>query len=102
MGSYFPSVVGNAPRLPLKTGNSNCRRPGILIVADQSGCFPSTGIPRPVTPHVVHHTYAVNCLKRGIGLRALQYLLGHDRITTTEIYMHLSPEDAISEFQSKW
>jgi integrase/recombinase XerD len=44
----------------------------------------------------------VNCLKRGIGLRTLQYLLGHDRITTTEIYMNISPEDAIREFQAKW
>jgi integrase/recombinase XerD len=44
----------------------------------------------------------VNCLKRGIGLRTLQYLLGYDRITTTEIYMNISPEDAIREFQAKW
>ena len=48
------------------------------------------------------HTFATNCLKRGIGLPALQLLMGHDRITTTEIYMRLSPEDAIREFQSKW
>lgn len=59
-------------------------------------------ISRPVTPHVLRHTFSVNCLKRGIGLRTLQYLLGHDRITTTEIYMNISPEDAIREFQAKW
>jgi len=28
--------------------------------------------------------------------------LGHDRLTTTEIYLNLSPEDAIREFQDKW
>lgn len=60
------------------------------------------GIAKKVTPHVLRHTFSVNCLKKGIGLRSLQYLLGHDRITTTEIYMNLSPEDAIREFQSKW
>ena len=59
-------------------------------------------ISKPATPHVLRHTFSVNCLKRGIGLRTLQYLLGHDRITTTEIYMNISPEDAIREFQSKW
>ncbi len=60
------------------------------------------GISKPVTPHVLRHTFSVNCLKRGINLRTLQMLLGHDRITTTEIYMNISPEDAIREFQSKW
>jgi integrase/recombinase XerD len=59
-------------------------------------------ITKPVTPHVLRHTFSVNCLKRGITTRTLQYLLGHDHITTTEIYMNLSPEDAIREFQSKW
>jgi len=29
-------------------------------------------------------------------------LLGHDRLTTTEIYLNLSPEDAIREFLNKW
>ena len=33
---------------------------------------------------------------------ALQRLLGHDRLTTTEIYPNLSPEDVIREFQQKW
>src|SRR5262245_16843851 len=54
------------------------------------------------TPHVLRHTFSVNCLQRGITTRTLQYLLGHDRITTTELYMNLSPEDAIREFQQKW
>ena len=60
------------------------------------------GIGKPTTPHVLRHSFSVNCLRRGITTRTLQYLLGHDRITTTEIYMNLSPEDAIREFQSKW
>lgn len=59
-------------------------------------------ITRPVSPHVLRHTFSVNCLKRGINTRTLQYLLGHDRLATTEIYMNLSPEDAIREFQNKW
>jgi integrase/recombinase XerD len=59
-------------------------------------------IAKPVSPHVLRHTFAVSCLKRGIGTRTLQHLLGHDRLMTTEIYMNLSPEDAIREFQAKW
>ena len=47
-------------------------------------------------------TFAVNCIKKGISTRALQSLLGHDRLDTTEIYLNLSPEDAIREFLNKW
>jgi integrase/recombinase XerD len=37
-----------------------------------------------------------------IYLSALQRLLGHDRLTTTEIYLNLSLEDVIREFKEKW
>lgn len=60
------------------------------------------GIAKPVTPHVLRHTFAVNCIKKGVSTRALQTLLGHDRLTTTELYLNLSPEDAIREFLAKW
>jgi len=60
------------------------------------------GIAKPVSPHVLRHTFSVNCIKKGISTRALQSLLGHDRLATTEIYLNLSPEDAIREFLNKW
>jgi len=59
-------------------------------------------ISKPVSPHVLRHTFAVNCIKKGISTRALQTLLGHDRLATTELYLNLSPEDAIREFLDKW
>ena len=60
------------------------------------------GISKPVNPNVLRHNFAVNCIKKGISTRALQSLLGHDRLATTEIYLNLSPEDAIREFINKW
>jgi site-specific recombinase XerD len=39
----------------------------------------------PVTTHVLRHTFAVTAVQKGISLPALQRLLGHDRLTTTEI-----------------
>jgi len=48
-------------------------------------------ISKPASPHVVRHTFSVNCIRKGISTRALQTLLGHDRLTTTEIYLNLSP-----------
>lgn len=59
-------------------------------------------ISRPVTPHVLRHTFSVTAIQKGISLPALQRLLGHDRLTTTEIYLNLSPEEVIREFQQKW
>ena len=59
-------------------------------------------VSRPVTPHVLRHTFAVTAVQKGISLPSLQRLLGHDRLTTTEIYLNLSPEEAIREFQTKW
>ncbi len=59
-------------------------------------------ISRPCTPHVLRHTFSVTAVQRSISLPALQRLLGHDRLTTTEIYLNLSPEDVIREFRDKW
>jgi integrase/recombinase XerD len=59
-------------------------------------------IRRPVTPHVLRHTFSVTAIQKGISLPALQRLLGHDRLTTTEIYLNLSPEEVVREFREKW
>jgi len=56
------------------------------------------GKKKPVSPHILHYPLSANCVKKGISTRALQTLLGHDRLTTIEIYLNLSPEDAIREF----
>jgi integrase/recombinase XerD len=37
-----------------------------------------------------------------VSLPALQRLLGHDRMTTTEIYRNLAPEEVVREFLAKW
>ncbi len=59
-------------------------------------------ITRKVTPHVLRHTFAVTAIQKGISLPSLQRLLGHDRLTTTEIYLNLSPEEVLREFREKW
>ncbi len=59
-------------------------------------------ISRIVTPHVLRHTFSVSAIQKGISTRALQEVLGHDRLATTEIYLNLSPEDVVREFREKW
>ncbi len=59
-------------------------------------------ISRAVSPHVLRHTFAVTAIQKGISLPALQRLLGYDTLQTTEIYLNLSPEHVVEEFQQKW
>lgn len=59
------------------------------------------GIAQRATPHVLRHTFAVNCARAGISTASLKKLLGHDRLETTEIYLNISPEDALREFREK-
>ena len=55
-----------------------------------------------VTPHVLRHTFATTALQKGLSLAAVQKILGHDRLTTTAIYLNLTDAHVVEEFQRKW
>ncbi|MBT6837512.1 MAG: tyrosine-type recombinase/integrase, partial [Bacteroidetes bacterium] len=62
------------------------------------------GIKKNISPHTLRHSFATELVDRGADLRAVQEMLGHSSITTTEIYTHLDSsylKDTIIQFHPR-
>ena len=58
------------------------------------------GIEKKISPHTFRHSFATHLLENGADLRSIQLMMGHENITTTEVYMHLDTQHLSKSLQA--
>ena len=84
-------------RLRVKPGNEHylflnrrgARLTRVMIFYIVRSLAEAAGIKKTISPHTLRHSFATHLLEGGASLRAIQMMLGHESIATTEIYLHL-------------
>jgi len=78
---------GNEDYLFINRRGSQLTRAMIFTIVKELAI--QAGIRKKVSPHTFRHSFATHLLENGANLRAIQQLLGHESITTTELYTHI-------------
>lgn len=84
-----PKATDDAPVFVNRFGNRLSDR-GVRKILQKNLAL--AGLPSTVTPHTIRHSFATHLLDRGADLRAVQELLGHKNLSSTQVYTHVSTE----------
>ncbi|MEO9954151.1 site-specific tyrosine recombinase XerD [Nonlabens sp.] len=84
---HVPVKPDHTDTLFLNRRGAGLTRAMIFQVIKQQAIM--AGIKKSISPHTFRHSFATHLLENGADLRSIQMMLGHESITTTEIYMHV-------------
>ena len=85
--THLPIKKGFEDTVFLNRNGKQLTRNMIFIVI--KNLAEKAGLRKNISPHTFRHSFATHLLERGADLRSIQQMLGHESITTTEIYMHV-------------
>jgi integrase/recombinase XerD len=88
--THIPIATGEEDILFLNRRGSRLTRVMIFLILKE--LVKKAGIKKNISPHTFRHSFATHLVEGGADLRAVQEMLGHESITTTEIYTHLDRE----------
>lgn len=109
---YIDEIRGKHPQKPAQKGNEAfvfLNRNGkkltrVMIFTIIKNLANTIGLKKSISPHTFRHSFATHLIEGGADLRAVQEMLGHESITTTEIYTHLDRDylrQVIQEFHPR-
>jgi integrase/recombinase XerD len=86
----LPIKKGHEPFVFLNRRGKSLSRVMVFYIVKEAA--EKAGISKKVSPHTLRHSFATHLVEGGANLKAVQDMLGHESITTTEIYTHLDTE----------
>ena len=109
---YLKEVRGKSPHKPPAKGyesfvflNRNGKKlTRVMVFTIIKNLGQVIGLKKSISPHTFRHSFATHLIEGGADLRAVQEMLGHESITTTEIYTHLDRDylrQVIQEFHPR-
>ncbi len=109
---YIDEIRGRHPHKPPQKGNESfvfLNRHGrqltrVMVFTVIKNLAHAIGLQKNISPHTFRHSFATHLIEGGADLRAVQEMLGHESITTTEIYTHLDRDylrQVITEFHPR-